>query len=111
MEHKMAVSADDIRTLLTELEQGDPLDFGDIPLQEESARQLVVLSMAKFSGDLEQEGLPAEAREALALATCARVLLDNLLLNYRVMTQSGTAAPNAHDLLMAIAGGRPRKDT
>lgn len=103
----MAVSARDILTLLAEIEQGDPLDFGDLPLAEDTARELVTLSMAKFSADTASQGLGPESREALALAISARLLLDNLKLHYQVLTWDGQPAPDAGELLKAIASRAP----
>lgn len=101
----MAVSADDILCLLAELEQGDPLEFGETPVDEADARRLVALSMAKFSDDLAAQGIGAESREALALATAARVLLDNMRLHYQLLVKQGEPTPDANALLRAIAAG------
>ncbi len=99
----MPITAHDIHTLLLELEQGDPLELGEVPLDDEKARRTVVLSMAKFSQDLADKGLTAETREALALATAARVLLDNLKLHYQLMVKAGVAPADAQSLLADIA--------
>lgn len=104
----MTVSANDVLTLLAELEQGDPIEFGELPLAEDEARRIVALSMAKFSEDLAREGVESELREALALATAARVLLDNLALHYRLLSRSGSTLPDAAQLLDSIAA-RARK--
>lgn len=101
----MAVSADDILCLLAELEQGDPLEFGEMPADEQSARRLVALSMAKVSDDLAAQGISAESREALALAIAARVLLDNMRLHYQLLVRQGKPVPDANALLRAIAAG------
>lgn len=100
----MAASADTILSLLHELEQGDPLDFGDMPLSEDGARQVVALSLAKFSDDLAADGIPAELREQLALAVATRVVLDNLALNYKLLVAAGAPDVTAESLLAGIAG-------
>lgn len=100
----MVASADTILSLLHELEQGDPLDFGDMPLSEDGARQVVALSLAKFSDDLAADGIPAELREQLALAVATRVVLDNLALNYKLLVAAGTPDVTAESLLAGIAG-------
>lgn len=99
----MAVCVDLIMTLLQELEQTDSLDFGDMGVSEESARRVVALSLAKFSEDLAAGGIPPELREHLALATAARVVLDNLVLNYRLLVASGAPDTSADELLANIA--------
>lgn len=100
----MANSADVILSLLHELEQGDPLDFGDMPLSEDGARKVVALSLAKFSDELAADGVPAELREQLALAVATRVVLDNLALNYKLLVSSGAPDVTAESLLAGIAG-------
>lgn len=99
---------DVILDLLTDLEEGNPLDFGDVPFDEQDARRLIALSMAKLSEDLREKGISADSREVLALAVVTRVMLDNLLLNYRLLRQGGGPVPNAQQLLHAIANRVPR---
>jgi hypothetical protein len=99
----MAATPDLILSLLHELEQGDPLDFGAMSLSEDAARQVVALSLAGFSERLAAEGIPAELREQLALATAARVVLDNLALHYQLLVATGAPATSAEDLLAGIA--------
>jgi hypothetical protein len=99
----MTVSADLILSLLHELEHGDPLDFGDMPLSEDAARNVVALSLAKFSQDLAADGIPAELREGLALAVATRVVLDNLALNFRLLVAGGVPDVNAESLLAGFA--------
>jgi hypothetical protein len=100
----MAASAELILTLLNDLEQGDPLDFGDMPLSEDAARNVVALSLAKFSEELVAQGVPAELREQLALAVATRVVLDNLALNYKLLVAGGAPDVTAEALLAGIAG-------
>jgi hypothetical protein len=61
--------------------------------------------MAKFSADMASKGIPVETREALALAIATRVMLDNVMLNYRRIVQSGEPPPNVLELLMGISHG------
>lgn len=105
----MTANPDLILSLLHELEQGDPLDFGSMSLSEDAARRVVALSLARFSEQLAAEGIPAELREQLALATAARVVLDNLALHYQLLVATGAPATSAQDLLDGIAArfGRP----
>jgi hypothetical protein len=98
----MAITSEDILTLLSELEQGDPLDMEHIPIADDAARRLVALSLAKLSADLERQGMPPVAREALALSATARVMLDNMVLSYRLLSAAG-APPDVEGLLKAIA--------
>lgn len=104
----MSQLVDDILTLLTDLEEGDPLDFGDVPLDEQDARRLIALSMAQLSEDLREKGISADSREVLALAVATRVMLDNLILNYRLLQQGGGPIPNAQQLINIIANRAPR---
>lgn len=95
----MSALAPLVSTLLADLEVADPIDFGDMPANDDATRQLVVLSMVKFSDDLTAQGLPPEAREALALAATARVLLDNMSLHYRLLKATGAPAESVDQLL------------
>lgn len=102
----MPLSPEIIYSLLLELEQGDPQDFANLSLSEEAARRLVCSSVCQFTGNLAAEGLGAESREALALAMCARLVLENLVLHVERLQREGVARVDAAQLLRQLAARR-----
>ena len=101
----MSAMVQDVLATMKFIEEGDPLDLGDLALDEVEARNLVALSMAKFSEDTERNGQGAAERELLALAVAGRVLLDNLRLHVQVLRLQGAVVPSAADLLKRFGRG------
>lgn len=97
------MSADHVNLLLTlmqDVEAGDPLDFGAIPLDEAEARRLVALSMLKIRDDLAAINAPAEERELVLMASAGHLVLENMLLHYQRLTANGQGAKEAAAALL-----------
>jgi len=95
-----------VSTLLSDLEAADPVDFGDMPANDDETRRLVVTSLVKFHESLAQQGVPAQSREALALATAARLVLENMVLHYRLLKATGASVQSAQEILDRFRLGR-----
>jgi hypothetical protein len=91
-----------VSDLLADIEHSDPVDFGDMPADDDTTRRSVVHALVKFSEGLRLQSISAEAREALALATAARLVLDNLALNYRLLKSTGAPAVSVEQLLARL---------
>ncbi len=102
----MTVSPATLLNLLSAIEEGDPQDFGQLSLSDEDARALVCNHVAQFTENLKAEGVDAEQREALALALCARLVLENLVLHVEKLQRDGAAKVDAADLLSRLARKR-----
>jgi len=102
------MSTDHVKVLLTlmqDVEAGDPLDFGAIPLDEAEARRLVVLSMLKIRDDLAAIDAPTEERELVLMASAGHLVLENMLLHFQRLTASGQGAEaTAAALLSRLRG-------
>ncbi len=96
-----------IRALLDDIEVEDPIDFGDLPVDEERARSLVVTQLAEMRERLVRHDLSGEAREAVLLATASRVILENLLLHVRVCLDHPDSGEDEFAALIARLGGGP----
>lgn len=86
------ISAQRILELLKEIEAGAPVDFSACAIDAAAARQLVASHLADLHAHLVRFEARAEAREALLLATTARVMLDNIALQVRAVGTSGVVA-------------------
>ncbi len=102
----MPVTPEIIYSLLLELEQGDPQDFANLSLSEDDARRLVCNSVCQLTRNLAADGMGAESREALALAICARLVLENLVLHVERLQREGVARVDAAALLRTLAARR-----
>lgn len=83
---------DTLLTLMQDVESGDPLDFGPLTINEEEARRLVALSMLKLQTELDGQGITCQAdREMTLLAAAAHLVLENFLLHFQHLKDSGAA--------------------
>jgi hypothetical protein len=79
------MNVDQLIELAREVENGDPIDWGMIPIKEEDAyRQMAeqVLEMMKSHN-------PAD-RQTVALASITKLLVENFVLNYHLMVSKSS---------------------
>jgi hypothetical protein len=77
------MNVDQLAELARAVENGDPIDWGMIPIKEEDAYHQMasqVLEMMKTYG-------PAE-RQQVALAAITKLLVENFVLNYQLMEKN-----------------------
>ena len=77
------MNVDQLVELAKEVERGDPIDWGMIPIKEEDAyRQMAVqvLEMMKVYNPVD--------RQQIALAAITKLLVENFVLNYQLMEKN-----------------------
>ncbi len=77
------MTVDELVELAREIENADPIDWGMVPIQEDVAyRQMAqqVLEMMKSYSPVD--------RQAVALAAITKLLVDNFVLNYQLISRN-----------------------
>lgn len=77
------MNVDQLAALAREVENGDPIDWGMIPIREEDAYQKMaeqVLEMMKAYNPVD--------RQQVALAAITKLLVENFVLNYQLMEKN-----------------------
>lgn len=77
------MNIEQLAELAREVENGDPIDWGMIPIREEEAyRQMAtqVLEMMKSYNTVD--------RQKVALAAITKLLVENFVLNYQLMEKN-----------------------
>jgi hypothetical protein len=98
------MAVDPLHTLLTlmlDVEDGDPLDFGELSINEAEARRLVALSMLKMQADLDALQISPEERELVLMAAAAHLVLENLLIHVRHLKDDGESGERTVAALFA----------
>ncbi|SPA46890.1 hypothetical protein [Cupriavidus taiwanensis] len=103
------MTEDTLLQLMTEVEKEDPIDYADLPFDDAALRRLACRLIAERSSELEASGLPVEALLATMWASTAKLVLENLVLNARLLTLQGQPG-DARALIERIAR-RSRGDT
>ena len=101
--HDMTISAEELAALIREIEVEDPIDYGDLPYDEEDLRLLVCNQIHEISD--QAAALGEENRTTVLLAVAAKLVLENLVLNVKLMQQQGLALDQrAEDLIRRLRG-------
>lgn len=71
--------------LLLEIEAEDPIDYADLPFDEDDLRRLACLNVAELMDSETYRHMERSDRELMAAATIAKLVLENLVLNARLL--------------------------
>lgn len=71
--------------LLEEVEKEDPIEFADLPYDEADLRNLACLHVAEFLQSGEYADMSVEDREKVMATSMAKLILENMVLNTRLL--------------------------
>jgi hypothetical protein len=77
------MNAEQLAILAREIENGDPIDWGMIPIREEDAYR----QMASQVIEMMRSYNPVD-RQDIALAAITKLLVENFVLNYQLMEKN-----------------------
>jgi hypothetical protein len=100
----MEVTIDDLTGLLAELEQEDPVDYGELPFGEAELRSLVLSSLLERHRALQASGLDAGDVNLTYMLSTAMLVLENLVLHARLLVLQGNRI-DVNALLKKYSGG------
>lgn len=98
------MTEDMLMQLMVEVEKEDPIDYANLPFDDAALRELACRLVAERSQAMESSGLSADAVLATMWASTAKLVLENLVLNARLLTLQG-APGDARALIDRIARG------
>ena len=101
----MNITSAGLADLIREIEVEDPIDFGDLPCDEDELRLLVCAHICEIAEQSAQLG--EENRQTMLLAVAAKLVLENLVLNVKLMQAQGKAPAEICDDLFHRLRGRP----
>ncbi|MBC8741714.1 hypothetical protein F6X40_34705 [Paraburkholderia sp. UCT31] len=99
----MALTVDDLTGLLAELENADPVDYGDLPFGEPELRRLVMTALLERHTKLQGSGLSANDVNVTYMLTTGVLVLENLVLHARLLLLQGQRV-DVQALLQKYAG-------
>ena len=83
----MTITAQQLEELMREVEMEDPVDFADLPFDEEALRALVAERLIEMTGAM--ACFSDEDRYLSLLAVSAKLLLENLVLHVQLLRRDG----------------------
>ena len=71
--------------LLLKIEAEDPIDYADLPFDEADLRRLACYNVSELLASAAFRELASADRELMAAATITRLVLENMVLNARLL--------------------------
>lgn len=78
------MNANTLYALLLEVEAEDPIDYADLPFEEENLRKLACFNVVELMDSDAFSGLSEVLREQVMAATITKLVLENMVLNARL---------------------------
>lgn len=83
----MGITPQELELLMHEVEQEDPIDFADLPFNEQELRELVANHLCEMADAMER--FSEEDRRLTLLAVAAKLVLENLVLHVQLLRRHG----------------------
>src|ERR1700736_1276554 len=100
----MELTLNDLSGMLAELEQADPVEYGHLPFGEPKLRGIVLKALVEKHQNLQQSGLTPGDVNLTYMRSTALLLLENLVLNARLLLLQGQRV-DVNALLRKCSGG------
>ncbi len=101
----MSISPADLQELILEVEAEDPIDFADLPYDENELRTLVASHLCEMAERM--EGFNEQERQLCLLAVAAKLVLENMVLHIRLLRDHPqTDSHLTQELLARLRRGR-----
>lgn len=100
----MPISSEELAALIRDIETEDPIDYANLPYDEDDLRLLVCNHIREVADQAEQLG--EENRMTVLLAVAAKLVLENLVLNVRLIQAQGASLDESAQALMRRLRGR-----
>lgn len=83
----MLVTPEQLQDLMMEVEKEDPIDFADLPFEEDELRSLTASHICAMGASL--ENFSEEDRHITLLAVAAKLVLENMVLHIQLLRRHG----------------------
>lgn len=100
----MTITSAELADLIREIEIEDPIDYGDLPYDEDDLRLLVCNQIREIAEQAAQLG--EESSRTALLAVAAKLVLENLVLHIKLMQAQGSALDESSEALFRRLRGR-----
>lgn len=100
----MIASSAELAAMIREIEVEDPIDYADLPYDEDALRLLVcsqIHEIVEQSADMDEDN-----RQMLLMAVAAKLVLENMVLNIRLLQMQGRGFDDGSEALFRRLRGR-----
>ena len=99
------ITPETLQLLMKEVESEDPIDFADLPFEEDALRAIVADHLCEIAERL--ENFSVEDRQVTLMAVAAKLVLENLVLHVQLLRQHGIPLSREVDALLGKLKGNP----
>ncbi|PRC90914.1 hypothetical protein [Solimicrobium silvestre] len=97
----MTITSQQLQELMEEVEREDPIDFADLPFNDQDLRSLISNHVCDMAAAL--ENFSEEDKHLTLLAVAAKLVLENFVLHLRLLTKYGVPVnPDVQALLREL---------
>lgn len=96
------MTEDMLMQLMEAVEKEDPIDYANLPFDDRKLRAIVCRLLVERSREMEAAGMTADAVLATMWASTAKLVLENMVLNARLLAVQG-APDDARKLIDRIS--------
>ena len=94
----MSITPQELQLLMQEVEQEDPIDFADLPFDEEDLRGLIANHLCEMAEAM--ENFSEEDKQLTMLAVAAKLVLENLVLHIQLLRRHGVPLSDSTEALL-----------
>ncbi|MES2075106.1 hypothetical protein [Rugamonas rubra] len=95
----MTITPQELELLMQEVEREDPIDFADLPFNEQELRGLIANHLCEMADAM--ENFSEEDKRLSLLAVAAKLVLENLVLNVQLLRQHGVPLSDSAEALLS----------
>ena len=97
----MSITPIQLAALMQAVEMEDPIDFADLPFEEDELRELVAAHLCEMAAAM--DNFNEQDRHLALLAVAAKLVLENLVLHVQLLRQHGMpVSDNVEGLLRRL---------
>ena len=101
----MSITPQELELLMQEVEKEDPIDFADLPFDEDDLRGLISNHLCEMADAM--ESFSDEDKQLTLLAVAAKLVLENLVLHVQLLRRHGLPVGDGVEaLLQRLKGGQ-----
>ena len=94
----MPITSQELEELMREVELEDPVDFADLPFDEDALRALVAERLIEMIDAM--HNFSDEDKQLSMLAVAAKLLLENLVLHVQLLRHAGVPLDEGSEALL-----------
>lgn len=103
----MSITPQELELLMQEVEKEDPIDFADLPFDEQDLRALIANHLCEMADAM--ENFSDEDKQLTLLAVAAKLVLENMVLNIQLLRRHGVPLSESADALLSRLRNGPTR--